>query len=104
MHTVCPLQCWLRHGGGNDDHPGGQELARDLVEWAGLPVNLDLAFSRAHRDKVYVQHLMREREAQLWRRMQDSTQVCACDIAAEHGHLDPDAGQRYLQSLSADIS
>jgi hypothetical protein len=100
MHIVCPLQCRLRHGAANDDRPGDQ--AAGQVEWAGLPINLDLAFSRAQRDKVYVQHLMRKREAQLWRWLPDGTQVCACDIAAEHGHLGPEAGQAYVQSLSAD--
>lgn len=103
MHTVCPLQCWRRHSAANDDRPGDHASAPDQVEWAGLPVNLDLAFSRAHRDKVYGQHLMRKREAQLWRWLQDGAPACACDIAAEHGDLDPDVGQAYVQTLSADM-
>jgi hypothetical protein len=81
------LQCRLRNGAAGDNPPGDQASARDQVEWAGLPINLDLAFSRDQRDKVYVQHLIRKREAQLWRWLHDGTQVCACEIAADHGHL-----------------
>lgn len=40
------------------------EQARAAVRWAGLPVDLDFAFSRDQCDKVYQQHLMRKREIQ----------------------------------------
>jgi hypothetical protein len=93
-NTVCPLQCRLRSG------PGGRASAPGHVDWAGLPVNLDFAFSPAQRDKVYVQHLMRKREAQLWR-LQNGAQACDCEIAAERGHLDPHADQAHIESLSA---
>lgn len=78
---------------------------------------MDLAFSRDQQQKVYVQHLMRNRGAQLWSWLQDGAQlyVCGtadpmakdvdralCDIAAEFGNLDPDAAQAYVQGLSAD--
>ena len=33
----------------------------EQVAWAGLPINLDFAFSQAQRDKVYAQYLMRNR-------------------------------------------
>jgi hypothetical protein len=56
---------------------------------AGFPTDLDLAFSRAQRDKVYEQHLMRERGAQLWRWLRGGAQLCVCEIAAEHEDLDP---------------
>jgi sulfite reductase (NADPH) flavoprotein alpha-component len=61
-----------------------------------------LAFSRKQRDKVYVQHLMRKREAQLWRWLPGGEQACVCDVAAENGNLDPDAGQAHVRSVSAD--
>ena len=93
MNTVCPLQCRLRHGAGGDNSPGDQASAGDQVDWAGFPINLDLAFSSAQRDKVYTQHLMRKRGAQLWRWLQDGAQLCACDIAAEDGHLYPHAAE-----------
>lgn len=71
----CPLQCRLRYGSVAD------ELAGDQVDWAGLPINLDLAFSQAQRDKVYAQHLMRRRGTQLGRR---GAPACGCEIAIEY--------------------
>lgn len=73
MKTVCPLQC-RRKGADN-----GQ------VTWAGLPVNLDFAFSREQRDKVYVQHVMRLQGSQLWRWFDDGALPCVCETAAEDG-------------------
>jgi hypothetical protein len=72
----CPLQCRLRNGAVTDD------LVADEVDWAGLRINLDYAFSRVQRDKVYAQHLMRRRGAQLGLWLQ-STQVCVCVAASE---------------------
>ena len=67
----CPLKCRSRAGDGSAD---------DRVDWAGLPVNLDLVFSRNQRDRVYVQHLMRMRETKLWRH---DAQPCVCDTTAD---------------------
>ena len=91
VKTVCPLQCRLRHGAASDKPPSDQASAHDEVDWAGFPIDLDLAFSRQQRDKVYAQHLMRKRRAQLWRWLRDGAQPCACEIAAEDGNLDPNA-------------
>ena len=107
---------WLFFG---EQHAETDFYYRDEIEQMhadGLLTELDLAFSRDQRDKVYVQHLMRKRGAQLWRWLQDGAQlyVCGtadpmakdvdralCDIAAEQGGLDPDAAKAYVQSLSA---
>jgi len=59
--------------------PQQHALSGDQVDWAGLPINLDLAFSREQRDKVYVQHLMRKRESQLSRRFPDAAPQCVCE-------------------------
>ena len=77
----CPLQCRLRYDGIAED------LVGDQVDWAGLPINLDFAFSCVQRDKVYAQHLMRQRGTQfgLWRR---GAHVCVCDFADEHDGAD----------------
>lgn len=72
----CPLHCRLRNGAA----PG--DFVADEVDWAGLRINLDFAFSREQRDKVYAQHLMRRRGAQLGLWLQ-SAQVCACEPATE---------------------
>ena len=108
---------WLFFG---EQHAATDYYYRDELEQMrndGFLTELDLAFSRDQQQKVYVQHLMRQRGAQLWRWLQDGAQLYVCgtadpmakdvdralrDIAAEHGNLDPDAATAYVQSLSAD--
>ncbi|OBH86487.1 reductase [Mycobacterium scrofulaceum] len=108
---------WLFFG---EQHAATDYYYRDEIEQMhadGLLTELDLAFSRDQRDKIYVQHLMRNRGAELWRWLQDGAQlyVCGtadpmakdvdralCEVAAEHGNLDPDAAKEYVRSLSAD--
>ncbi|ORW97332.1 reductase [Mycobacterium sp. IEC1808] len=108
---------WLFFG---EQHAATDFYYRDEIEQMradGLLTELDLAFSRDQREKVYVQHLMRKRGDQLWRWLQDGAQlyVCGnadpmakdvdralCDIAAEQGGLGPDAAREYVRSLSAD--
>ena len=98
MKTVCPLQCRLRHSAESDNPPADEEVP-DQVEWAGFPVNLDWAFSGKQRDKVLMQHLKRQRKAQLWRPLNYDTRVCACQIAARAASLDPDVVKAYVTSL-----
>jgi hypothetical protein len=62
-----------------------------------------LAFSWRQRDKVYAQHLMRKRRAQLWRWLRDGGQLCACEIAAQHGNLDPNAAKGRLEQRAATL-
>ncbi|OBI10180.1 bifunctional nitrate reductase/sulfite reductase flavoprotein subunit alpha [Mycobacterium scrofulaceum] len=108
---------WLFFG---EQHAATDYYYRDEIEQMhadGLLTELDLAFSRDQRDKIYVQHLMRNRGAELWRWLQDGAQlyVCGtadpmakdvdralCEVAAEHGNLDPEAAKEYVRSLSAD--
>ena len=108
---------WLFFG---EQHAATDYYYSDEIEEMhadGFLTELDLAFSRDQRDKVYVHHLMHLRGAELWRWLQDGAQlyVCGnadpmakdvdralCEIAAEHGNLDPDAARAYIQSLSAD--
>jgi hypothetical protein len=87
MKTVCPRHCRQRHADGQ---------APGLVAWAGLPINLDLAFSREQRDKVYVQHLLRKQGSQLRRLLEESVQPCACEIATADGTLKPDTAKDYV--------
>jgi hypothetical protein len=82
-----------------EDHLGDQELAAEQVAWAGLPINLDWAFSQAQRDKVYAQHLMRNR----WRSLRNGAQAHERGVAAEYQPLDADAGQAHVQSRSAGL-
>jgi sulfite reductase alpha subunit-like flavoprotein len=108
---------WLFFG---EQHASTDYYYRDEIEQMRadrLLTELDLAFSRDQRDKIYVQHLMRKRGDQLWRWLQDGAQLYVCgnadpmakdvdralrEIAAEQGNLDPEAAQAYVQSLSAD--
>jgi hypothetical protein len=79
----CPLHCRLRQG------------AADQVNWAGLPINLDFAFSQAQRDKVYAQYLRRRSGTQQSRWFRTDTQVCVCELAAEYDHLGPDTARPF---------
>ncbi|WP_156688070.1 bifunctional nitrate reductase/sulfite reductase flavoprotein subunit alpha [Mycobacterium sp. Marseille-P9652] len=108
---------WLFFG---EQHAATDYYYRDEIEQMhadGLLTELDLAFSRDQRHKVYVQHLMRNRGAELWRWLQDGAHlyVCGnadpmakdvdrtlCEIAAEHGNLEPEAAEAYVRSLSVD--
>jgi hypothetical protein len=64
-------------------HPEGWASAPGQVEWAGLPVNLDMAFSRVQRDKVYVQHVMRKQGSRLSRWVHNGAQRCVCEVAED---------------------
>ena len=85
MKDVCPRQCRL--------HPDGRASAPGHVAWAGLPINLDMAFSCVQRDKVYVQHVMRKQGSQLSRWVHDGAQVCVCEAAAEDAIAGPGAAE-----------
>jgi sulfite reductase alpha subunit-like flavoprotein len=89
----CALRCWLRHS--------DEDSAPEQVTWAGLPVNLDFAFSREQRDKVYVQHLMRTRGARLVRSSRNIAKLCVCDAGAGYGHLDPGATSAMSEYMSS---
>ncbi|OBK48633.1 reductase [Mycobacterium kubicae] len=108
---------WLFFG---EQHAATDFYYREEIESMradGFLTELDLAFSRDQRDKVYVQHLMRKRGAQLWQWLQDGAYlyVCGtadpmakdveqalCQIAAEHGRLDAEEARAYVRSLRAD--
>lgn len=86
MKIICPVHGRPVHEA-NDDRASRS----DQVNWAGLPANLDFAFSRGQRDKVYVQHVMRTQGRRLWPWLQDGAQSCLCEVAAEHQRVDTDA-------------
>jgi hypothetical protein len=96
LNSDCPLQCWLRRGNATDALANGRTGPRDHVDWAGLPINLDFAFSQQQCDKVYRQHLMRKRGAELWRWLPGAAHLCVCEASTEHGSLDSDAARDYV--------
>ena len=81
---------------------------------AGLLTRLDTAFSRDQAEKVYVQHRMRERAAELWSWLQDGAHVYVCgdaqrmakdveralvDIVAQHGVRTTDEAVAFVADL-----
>jgi sulfite reductase (NADPH) flavoprotein alpha-component len=95
-------------------------LYQDEIEtWRrdGLLTRLDLAFSRDQADKIYVQHRLRERGAEVWTWLQDGAHVYVCGdakamardvdtalatIVAEHGAMDAGTAKAYLAGLARD--
>ncbi|KXT56607.1 molybdopterin-dependent oxidoreductase [Gordonia sp. PS3] len=84
---------------------------------AGVLTRLDTAFSRDQPEKVYVQHLMRERAPEIWEWLRRGAHVYVCgdakhmardvddtlkQIVAEHGRLAPSGAENYLRALSAE--
>ncbi len=82
----------------------------------GFLTELDLAFSRDQPERIYVQHRMRDRGAELWRWLQDGAHLYVCgdaqsmakqvqrtlhDIVVKHGRRDSDAATEYLRTLAA---
>lgn len=95
VRTACPLRCGLRYRAAGDGLNSGQAPTCDQVDWAGFPINLDLAFSQQQRDKVYAQHLMRRRGAQLRQWSHDGAPVCVCDPAGQD-RLDPNTAEPLI--------
>ncbi|MFF7178706.1 molybdopterin-dependent oxidoreductase [Streptomyces sp. NPDC008121] len=92
-----------------------QELTTLLAD--GTLDNLDTAFSRDQRAKVYVQDRMRERGPQLWSWLRSGAHFYVCgdaarmagdvdralrDIAVAHGGLDEEAAAAYVKRLAAE--
>lgn len=101
---------------------GDQHFTTDFlyqVEWQqalseGTLHRLDLAFSRDTDEKVYVQHRMKEKAADLWAWLQEGAYFYVCgdasrmakdvhetllQIAREQGGLSDDNAQDWLKSL-----
>jgi sulfite reductase (NADPH) flavoprotein alpha-component len=98
---------------------GDQRRATDFLyepEWlryqqAGQLHRLDLAFSRDQREKIYVQHRMREQAKELWSWLQNGAYLYVCgdakqmakdvqatliDIAKEQGGLTAEQADQYV--------
>ncbi|HEV2546690.1 MAG TPA: sulfite reductase subunit alpha [Stellaceae bacterium] len=101
---------------------GDQHRASDFLyeaEFAayhrdGLLAQLDLAFSRDQRERVYVQHRMRERSAELWSWLAEGAHLFICGaqamardvdaalaaIIARQGKMSLGAAKTYLATLA----
>ncbi|MEE2034604.1 bifunctional nitrate reductase/sulfite reductase flavoprotein subunit alpha [Rhodococcus chondri] len=107
---------WLFFG---DQRSETDYLYRDEIESMhadGFLHNLDLAFSRDQRQKIYVQDRMREHGAQLWKWLQDGAHFYVCgdasrmakdvdamlrEVVQTHGRMDHDAAGAYVDELAA---
>ncbi|GGA47804.1 assimilatory sulfite reductase (NADPH) flavoprotein subunit [Paenibacillus physcomitrellae] len=101
---------------------GDQHFATDFlyqVEWQrwlkdGVLTRMDVAFSRDKDQKVYVQHRMLERGAELYKWIQDGAYIYVCgdekymaqdvhqalqSILVQQGGLSPEAAAEYLTGL-----
>ena len=107
---------WLFFG---DQHRDQNFYYRDEVQAMvddGFLSRLDLAFSRDQSRRVYVQHKMTERGADLWRWLQDGAHFYVCGdatrmaadvdaallaIIRKHGSLSAEAANDYKKELVA---
>ena len=89
------------------------------VEWQnyvkeGLLTNIDLAWSRDQKEKVYVQDKIRAKGAEVWRWIQEGAHIYVCgdanrmakdveqtllEVVAEHGGMDIESADEFLSEL-----
>lgn len=101
---------------------GDQHFSFDFLyqlEWQeyladGVLSELSTAFSRDQKDKIYVQHRISERGAEIWQWLEDGAHFYVCgdasrmakdvhqallDLVAEHGGKTPEEAKEYVDAL-----
>ena len=125
---VAPFRAFIQQRDNNGDAGlnwlvfGNQKFTDDFLyqaEWLqyrknGLLNKVSTAWSRQGKEKVYVQHKLRENAADVWQWLQNGAHVYVCgdalkmakdveqallDIIAEHGNMSPDDADEYLSEL-----
>ena len=125
---VAPFRAFIQQRDNNGDAGlnwlvfGNQKFTDDFLyqsEWlqyrkSGLLNKVSTAWSRQGKEKVYVQHKLRENAADVWQWLQNGAHVYVCgdalkmakdveqallDIIAEHGNMSPDDADEYLSEL-----
>ena len=128
---VAPFRSFMQQRAANSDSGknwlffGNQRLADDFLyqlEWSdwrkdGLLTRADLAWSRQGEHKVYVQHKITERAAEVWNWLQQGAHIYVCGDAARmardvenalievietQGKLSRDEAEDYLNDLRED--
>ena len=107
---------WLFFGHQRSDYDFFYEEELVAMRTAGLLTRLTLAWSRDGKEKIYVQHRMREVGRDLWSWLDDGAHVYVCgdalrmakdvetaltDIVAEHGGCSPHDAARFVAELKA---
>lgn len=128
---IAPFRSFMQQRAANGDSGknwlffGNQRLADDFLyqlEWSewrkdGLLTRADLAWSRQGEHKVYVQHKIAERAAEVWSWLQQGAHIYVCGDAARmardvenalievietQGKLSRDEAEDYLNDLRED--
>ena len=109
-----PGRNWLFFGHQRSDYDFFYEEELVAMRTAGLLTRLTLAWSRDGKEKIYVQHRMREVGRDLWSWLNDGAHVYVCgdalrmakdvetaltDIVAEHGGCSPHDAARFVAEL-----
>ena len=111
-----PGKNWLFFGHQRSDCDFFYEDEFSAMHLAGHLTQLSLAWSRDGKNKVYVQHRLREAGAELWSWLNDGAHVYVCgdalrmakdvetaliDIVAEHGGRTPVEAVKFVGELKA---
>lgn len=125
---VAPFRAFMQQRAANGDNGknwlifGNQHFTQDFLyqtEWQGwakdgLLNKYDFAWSRDQKEKIYVQHKIREEAAELWQWLQQGAHIYVCgdasrmakdveqallDTIAEQGGLSADDADEYLDNL-----
>lgn len=89
----------------------------EWLSWrkGGLLNRLDVAFSRDNREKLYVQHRLRENGRELWQWLENGAHIYVCgdasamapdvhkaliEVIVAHGGTDPESAEHYLRNMS----
>ena len=125
---MAPFRAFIQQRDNNGDAGlnwlvfGNQKFTDDFLyqsEWLqyrknGLLNKVSTAWSRQGKEKVYVQHKLRENAADVWQWLQNGAHVYVCgdalkmakdveqallDIIAEHGNMSLDDADEYLSEL-----
>ena len=128
---VAPFRSFMQQRAANGDSGknwlffGNQRLADDFLyqlEWSdwrkdGLLTRADLAWSRQGEHKVYVQHKITERAAEVWNWLQQGAHIYVCgdatrmardvenaliEVIETQGKLSRDEAEDYLNDLRED--
>ena len=128
---IAPFRAFIQQREANDDKGanwlifGNQKFTEDFLyqrEWikshnAGFLPKYDFAWSRQGEEKVYVQHKLKQKSADVWQWLQDGAHIYVCgdatrmardveqtllEIIRTEGNLSEDDAEDYLNTLRED--